>query len=141
MLFLLLISSPVQAQEGDNNPFVFQDWCYEHAGCHRFGIRNRTDSWLQILATELQTGEVSFVSIRPGANAFLTARPGPYRWQFTWWCGGKMDTWDVPQAPLNNNWILRFGCPEGYSGAVKTPIRSRRIHSEQPEQPEQPRIH
>ena len=90
----------------------------DHEGCHRFGVRNKTDGWLQIHTTNLRTEEKAFFTVRSGDTVFLKGQPGPYMWDFVWWCGGEMETWHVPQAPLTSFWLIMFKCPAGYAGAI-----------------------
>ncbi len=121
MIFSFFAFTPDVALAADDAPPVdpyTMPWCLEHEGCHRFGIKNQTDSWLQVYTTNLQTSEKKFFTIRSGDTIFLKGRPGSYMWDFVWWCSGEMDTWHVHQAPLNSNWVIRFRCPGGFAGGI-----------------------
>lgn len=107
---LFLVSTAV-AQDGDadDHPGVFQNWCLTHLGCGDFGVRNKTDSWIQITMTYGPTGESQFFTFPPKTRSFVTLRPGSYYYNITGWCGGKMHNWDIYYMSLPANQFLEFG--------------------------------
>ena len=113
VLSLFLVSTAV-AQDGDTdeNPWVFQNWCLNHLGCGDFGIRNKTDGWLQITMTYGPTGESEFFSFAPKSRHFVTMRPGSYYHNITAWRNGKMNNWDLYMVSLPGNqfWEYEFKC-------------------------------
>mgnify|MGYP006291269957 CR=1 FL=1 len=124
VIFTFFASTPktVEAKKADpNDPYAFP-WCVEHDGCHRFGIANRTDYWMQIYATNLWTGDKGFFSIAPRSKAFLKVQPALYNWTAVYWCDdGRMrqNHWD--SAPMNSNYVLGFRCKHGLADVLYRP--------------------
>ena len=116
--FLVFTPSVAKAAEGDPpvDPYAMP-WCTQHEGCGRYGIRNRTDYWLQIYLTNLDTGEKGFFTIRSNDQAYLKVRSGFYQVTYVWWCSGKMDTMTKFWS-LSQNWTDVFRCPGGFSHGI-----------------------
>jgi len=120
LVFTFFAAEPnvAYAKKADpNDPYAFP-WCMQHDGCHRFGIANQTDYWLQVYATSWLTGDEGFFTIPPGTKGFLKAQPGPYSWHFVFWCNGEIETEDYYGNALNSNWVIYFKCPMGYAGST-----------------------
>ncbi len=89
----------------DPHPWVMQEWCLDHDGCERLEVKNKQPNWINITLTYLETGEVKFFAIQPKGHAWITLRPGRYRYKFKH-CGGT----EVDEGihPLTSNWYIQF---------------------------------
>ncbi len=98
-------------QPTPENPWMLQNWCLDHIGCVKYGVRNRTDSWVQIELKESDTGVTGFFSVRSKSFGQITLIPGQYTVKYTWWCDGKAKTFsDVKSL---GSWVDVFKCPQG----------------------------
>lgn len=110
------VATDAMAQDDvDDDPWVFQDWCLNHVGCGKWGLRNKTDGWLQVMITDDETGETGFFSVPPKGRNFITLRPGKYHGVFYFWCGGKQHSFDYWgwRFPANQFWEQMFKCTGG----------------------------
>lgn len=107
-------ASPAPTEE---NPWVMQEWCVNHTGCHKYGVRNKTDSWLQVTMEKKSTGETEFFSIQSGRTQLITVRPGAYHVDYVYWCDGEQGTYSA-SWPINEQWIDVFKCPQGYVTSI-----------------------
>jgi hypothetical protein len=94
------------------NPWMLQSWCLDHAGCMKYDISNRTDSWLQIELKESDTGVTGFFTVRSKTIGQITLIPGQYRVKYTWWCDGTASSYSEVKAL--GSWIDVFKCPQGF---------------------------
>ena len=117
MIFSFFAFTPDVALAAEDAPPVdpyTTPWCTQHAGCGRYGVRNRTDGWLQLYMTSMLTGEKHFFTVRSGDNVYIHVRPGQYMVTYVWWCSGKMGSWTKTWS-LNQYWTDVFRCPGGFS--------------------------
>ncbi|OQY29026.1 MAG: hypothetical protein B6I38_08635 [Anaerolineaceae bacterium 4572_5.1] len=121
LIFAFFASTPsvavAESEDPPVDPWVLQPWCLEHAGCGKYGLRNRTDYWLQVYLTKTDSGETGFFTVRPNDNAYITLIPGQYESTYVWWCSGEMETWTTVW-PANQYWTDVFRCPGGYSNSI-----------------------
>lgn len=89
----------------DPHPWVMQDWCLDHVGCVKIEVKNKQPNWVQVYLTFLETNEKDFFSISPKGHAWITLRPGRYRYKLVA-CGGS----EVNEGinPLTSNWYIVF---------------------------------
>lgn len=87
------------------NPWVLQSWCEDHDGCERLEVKNQTDYWVNIYLKYLDTGTDGSFSIPKRGHAWITLRPGQYKYIFTS-CGGS----EVQQGThaINDDWYLIY---------------------------------
>ena len=72
------------------HPWMLQSWCVDHAyGCVKYGLNNRTDSWLQIELKKSDTGVTGFFTVKIKTIGQITLIPGQYTVKYTWWCKGE----------------------------------------------------
>jgi hypothetical protein len=72
------------------NPWMLQSWCVDHpTGCVKYGLNNRTDSWLQIELKKSDTGVTGFFTVKSKTISQITLIPGQYTVKYTWWCAGE----------------------------------------------------
>lgn len=105
-------AAAVAQDDTDDDTWIFQDWCYTHVGCGRFGLKNKTDGWLQVTLTYPETGEQGFFTVPPKGYEFITLRPGSYTQKYVYWCDGKMyekDFWNTTM-PYNQFWTVVWRC-------------------------------
>ena len=95
------------------NPWMLQSWCEDHpTDCLKYGIKNTTDSWLQIELKKSDTGVTGVVTVRKKTTAQITLIPGQYSVKYTFWCDDEAKSVSVVQSL--GSWIDVFDCPKGF---------------------------
>jgi len=95
------------------NPWMLQSWCVDHQDkCHKYAIRNKTDSWLQIELKKSDTGVTGFFTVQKKTINEITLIPGQYTVKYTWWCEGEVGSLTLVKSL--GSWIDIFSCPKGF---------------------------
>jgi hypothetical protein len=95
------------------NPWMLQVWCVDHPDkCHKYAVRNTTDSWLQIELKKSDTGVTGFFTVQKKTTAEITLIPGQYDVKYTWWCEDEAASLSLVKSL--GSWIDVFSCPKGF---------------------------
>jgi len=94
-----------EVEPTSEDPWLLTSWCAEHVGCEKLEVKNKTNTWANVYLEYMDTGTNKYFSIAPRSVAWITLRPGYYRYIFTA-CGGQK-VWEGTHG-LNQHWYVQF---------------------------------
>jgi hypothetical protein len=116
----LELEDTLEPQPTLENPWMLQSWCENHPNdCLKYGIRNTTDSWLQIELKKSDTGVTGFFTVRNKTTSQITLIPGQYSVKYTWWCDEEAKS--LTTVKSLGSWIDIFDCPQGFIKSENKP--------------------